>query len=239
MEFYVIDSSNSVLKEDSVIISGELYKHLAVVLRKKLYDIIELTDGNGNIYECEIVYIDRKTILCHIKNNFIGLNEPELKIRLFISPLRNLNRFEFAIEKTVELGVYEIYPVKTKHTVLKEKFSEIRYHRVNKIIKSAVGQSQRCYIPIFHNLITFDELMSITSDCKQKIVMYEHSNEEQIEHFKIQNNCLDLLIGPEGGFDLMEISKLIEFGWNLGSLGKRKLRAETAAIVSVFKLLNL
>ena len=238
MEYYVIDEHNSSSDGNSVIIRGDLYKHLAIVLRKKNSDTIVLSDGKGNILECNILKIDKTSIHCNIFNRKFGLYEPEISVRLFLAPLRNQSRFEFAVEKAVEIGVMEIVPVITKYTVTKEIFSKSRYNRLLKIIKSAAGQSQRCVLPVINQVINFSEMIELTNGSKDKIVMYEHSEKEENKHFKIKNKKVDLLIGPEGGFDADEIKILCEQGWIKRSLGKRKLRAETAAIVSLFEIIN-
>ncbi|MBN1634712.1 MAG: 16S rRNA (uracil(1498)-N(3))-methyltransferase [Ignavibacteria bacterium] len=238
MEYYVIEPGNSFISGEQITIRGELYKHLAVVLRKKISDKLELTDGKGNIYTCQITKIDRSSVQCVVLIKKYGLYEPEISIRLFMSPLRNRDRFEFAVEKSVEIGVMEIVPVITKYTVLKDKFSEARYNRLMKIIKSAAGQSQRCILPVLNKVVYFSEMTELTKNSELKIVMYEQSEKEENKHLKIQNNKVDLLIGPEGGFDADEIKILVEQGWIKRSLGKRKLRAETAVIVSLFEILN-
>lgn len=238
MEYYVFDNQGCMLEKNSIIIRGDLYKHLAIVLRKKTGEKIELTDGKGNIYECNIVKIDKHSVYCEIINIKSGLYEPDIKVRLFMSPLRNHNRFEFAVEKSVEIGVSEIIPVITKYTIVKSKFSDNKYIRLNNIIKSAAGQSQRCILPVLRNAVTFTDMIEITGKSNLRIVMYEHSDMEQNKHLKIKNNKVDLLIGPEGGFDEKEIELLKMHGWIIRSLGKRKLRAETAAIISLFEILN-
>jgi 16S rRNA (uracil1498-N3)-methyltransferase len=238
MEYYFIDEYNSSIDGNYIFIRGDLYKHLAIVLRKKNSDIIVLTDGKGNILECNIVKIDKNTLHCVVLKRKFGLNEPYISIRLFLSPLRNLSRFEFAIEKAVEIGVTEIVPVITKYTVSKDKFSEARNKRFIKIIKSAAGQSQRCVLPVMNQVINFSEMIELSGNSEVKIVMYEHSEKEENKHLKIENKKVDLLIGPEGGFDADEIKILGEQGWIKRSLGNRKLRAETAAVVSLFEILN-
>lgn len=238
MEYYVIDFDNSLIAEGKVTLSGHLYHHLAVVLRKKANDVIDLTDGYGNIYTCRINEIDKKSLYCELIKTEKNLYEPDIKVRLFISPLRNQSRFEFAVEKTVEIGVAEIIPVITKYTVSKSIFSDIKIKRLKNIIKSGAGQSQRCIVPDLKDTVTFSEMIELTNDSEYKIVMYEHSDAEQNKHLKIENKRVDLLVGPEGGFDSDEISLLRQNGWIVRSLGKRKFRAETAAIVSLFEIIK-
>lgn len=236
MEYYFTDKENINLKESSLLIKGFEYKHLTKVLRKSLGDRIIITDGTRNIYECLIVEIKKDFVLCNILESRYDLYEPEIRAHLFVSPLRNANRFEFLIEKAVELGVFEINPVVSKFTVQKSTFSETKLERFRKIVISAMGQSQRCYLPKINNTISFRELIRITKEYNNKIVYYEDDYESKnvISDSNISNDIC-IFIGPEGGFDKSEIDLLVNDNWKVKSLGNRKLRAETAAIISVFE----
>lgn len=238
MEYYYVNKDKISTENNCITIDGFQYKHLAVVLRKKIGDIIEITDGNLNIYETKIVRINKSEMICQIIQRKYNLNEPDLSLTLYISPLRNSDRFEFAIEKCVELGVKSIIPVITERTVIKSGFSTSKSERINRIIESAVGQSQRCYLPKFENSLSFMELINHT-ECKlNKVVLYEFSeNDGKKLKYKIQKE-LCIFVGPEGGFSDSEIELLKFNNWLDCSLGKRKLRAETAAIVAVYDFLN-
>ena len=126
MEYYFTEEKNVDVTNSRLIVDGFEYKHLVRVLRKKLLDNLIITDGNRNIYQCKIVNITKSEIVCDILSKDYNLYEPELKLHLFVSPLRNSERFEFLIEKVVELGVFEIYPVVSKHTVVSNRFSETK-----------------------------------------------------------------------------------------------------------------
>ena len=238
MEYYFTEEKNVDLKNSHLIIDGFEYKHLVQVLRKKTGDLLTITDGKRNIYRCKIVEITKAKITCEILKAEYGLYEPELRIKLFVSPLRNSDRFEFLIEKVVELGVFEIYPVVSKYTVVKNSFSETKMSRLRKIIIAAMGQSQRCYLPVIHNTVSLDEMMKITDNKASKIVYYEHTGSDFVSNKEKPEGELCVLIGPEGGFDTKEIENLIYNNWQVSSLGERKLRAETAAIISVFEQIN-
>lgn len=238
MEYYFTDSKNVNSDSSGLKLDGFEYKHLIKVLRKKVNDEITITDGYRNIYHCTIVEITKSEIYCRILNCEYDLNEPDKRITLFVSPLRNSDRFEFLIEKVVELGVYEIYPLISKYTVSKNSFSETKMNRLRMIVIAAMGQSQRCYLPVVHNTVSFSNMLQITEKAMNKVVYYEHSLLENGVDRSIDSNHLSITIGPEGGFDTEEIGILIKNNWQVESLGKRKLRAETAAIISVFEQLN-
>lgn len=237
MEYYFTEEKNVDLNNSILNINGFEYIHLVRVLRKKVYDEVTITDGKRNIYRCKIVEITKTDIVCEILKREYDLNEPQLKLTLFVSPLRNNDRFEFLIEKVVEIGVFEIVPVVSKYTTVKNSFSETKMNRLRKIVIAAMGQSQRCYLPKINNIISFDEILRSTNELYNKIVYYEHPVENMESKYHLGND-LSVLIGPEGGFDKEEINKLIKHNWQVKSLGERKLRAETAAIISVFEQLN-
>jgi 16S rRNA (uracil1498-N3)-methyltransferase len=101
----------------------------------------------------------------------------------------------------------------------------------------AMGQSQRCYLPLLHNILTFEQLLDMTNEKLNKIVYYEHSDNIIKTQKTNTTNEINILVGPEGGFDKDEIEKLLYKNWQVESLGERKLRTETAAIISVFEQL--
>jgi 16S rRNA (uracil1498-N3)-methyltransferase len=238
MEYYYTKPTNVDLQNNKLILDDIEHKHLAKVLRKKIGDKLNITDGLRNIFECKIVKITEKYILCDIIDTKFNLYENDINLILYIAPLKNNSRFEFAIEKAVELGASSIQPVITEFTISKSSFSKNKLERFNKIIISAMGQSQRCLLPVFNNVISFDDMLKSTKNELNKIVMYEHAGSEVKSSLDNTKNEISLLIGPEGGFSKQEINMLINAKWQLHSLGNRKIRAETAAIVSIFELLK-
>jgi 16S rRNA (uracil1498-N3)-methyltransferase len=111
--------------------------------------------------------------------------------------------------------------------------------RLHKIMISAMGQSQRCYLPVLHNTLSLKEMIISAEAYKYKYVYYEYAENKKGIITKLDNEeNICIFTGPEGGFDKNEIQQLIENNWQVRSLGERKLRAETAAIISVFENLN-
>jgi 16S rRNA (uracil1498-N3)-methyltransferase len=238
MEYYYTPASNVDLKNNKIILDDYEHKHLVKVLRKKTGDLLKITDGQRNIFDCRIVKIAGDCIVCEILDKKYNLFEPEINLKLFIAPLRNNSRFEFAIEKAVELGVNSVQPLITEFTVNKSSFSKTKLDRFSKIMISAMGQSQRCYLPEFKNAISFKDMISSEKYSTNKIVMYEYADRNEKSLIDKSVKEISLLIGPEGGFSKKEINSLINNHWQIHSLGDRKIRAETAAIVSIFELLK-
>jgi 16S rRNA (uracil1498-N3)-methyltransferase len=238
MEYYYTPASKIDLQNNTLVIEDFEHKHLIKVLRKKIGDELKITDGLRNIFDCKILKLSGVNVVCEILNKSRNIYEPETNLKLYVAPLRNNSRFEFAIEKAVELGVGSIFSVFTEFTINKSSFSKNKLDRISKIIISAMGQSQRCYLPEFNNVISFDDMLKSTKNSPNKIVMYEYADSEEKSIIDKTKKEISLLIGPEGGFSKQEINKLINSNWQIHSLGERKIRAETATIVSIFELLK-
>ncbi len=239
MEYYYIEKENIDFAQKRLIVQGEEYKHLSRILGKKEGDKLTFTDGKGMKYECEIIHIDRTLIECSILSYNKVFYDSRLKLILMITPLKNPSRFEFIIEKAVELGVYKIIPVITDNTVIKTKFSKEKLIRLNKISKVSSLLSQRCYFPEVENSKAFDEILSETENSVNKILMYEFAEPDSKTDNKLKKSeDVYVFVGPEGGFSKREYEILKKNNWLVNSLGDRKIRAETAAIISVYKILN-
>ena len=239
MEYYYTESENIDEANSTLEIKGFEHRHLTKVLRKTAGDDITITDGKRNIFECTIVNITKDSLVCRIKGKQENLYESDIKVRLYVSPLKNHDRFEYMIEKAVEIGVYEIQPVTVNRTVPKGSFSDSKMERMKKIIIGAMGQSQRCYLPKINNVINLEKLIKETNIFNTKYLYYEFADgNDALKRKLVASDNICILIGPEGGFEKEEINKLLDSGWQLRSLGKRKLRAETAAVVSVFENIN-
>ncbi len=238
MEYYFVQERNVDLHNGLLVIDDFEFKHLAKVLRKNAGDRIIVTDGRKNIYHCLIVEIKKTEILCKIENREFDLNEPGISVTVYLSLLRNISRYEFAIEKLVELGAVAIVPLITDFTIGKNKLSDSKIERIKKIMIGAMGQSQRCVLPELKDAVTFEEMIRNTGNEVNKIAMYEMSDDEKQIHLNKQSRNVIVLIGPEGGFSRNEVERLKLSGWISKSLGKRKLRAETAAVVSVFQIIK-
>jgi len=237
MEYYYTEKKNIDADKNILTIDNFEYQHLVKSLRKRTGDLITITDGELGVYECRIEIIDKEKITCAILKKDFNIFESEKDIHLYIAVLKSSERFEFAIEKAVELGVKYITPVFSERVINKSELSPNKLKRLNQIILSAMGQSQRCFRPILNKTETFSGMLSKTSNSGCKLAMYEFADEnEKISGLDEQKN-IDLLTGPEGGFSDEEISQLKKQNWQVLSLGSRKLRAETAVIAALSKIL--
>ncbi|MCX7877483.1 MAG: 16S rRNA (uracil(1498)-N(3))-methyltransferase [Ignavibacteria bacterium] len=217
------------ISASSLTITDEEARHLLRVLRKKKGEKIFVTDGERNVYECEIENISRDMAECNIMSSYFNLNEPTSKVYLFLAILKNHDRFEYAIEKSVELGVFEIIPLITERVLNKTSDKKERWQ---KIALSAMKQSCRCYLPEVRE--PYDFTGAVASSEGVRLIAHE-KEDKKLENKNYEN--VSLFIGPEGGFTEKEIKYAQETGFIVFGLGKRKFRSETAAVASLAKLL--
>lgn len=217
------------ISASSLTLTDEEARHLLRVLRKKRGDRIFVTDGEGNVYGCEIENIARDIAECRIVSKYFNLNESSSKISLYISLLKNHDRFEFAIEKSVELGVTEIIPLITDRVINK---TSDRRERWQKIAFAAMKQSCRCYLPQVSQPVSFYD--AVITARGEKLIAHEKA-EEKLD--RRNYDLASLFIGPEGGFADDEIKYAVANGFRVFRLGDRKFRSETAAVASLVMLL--
>lgn len=200
-------------------------KHCIKVLRKCVGDQITITDGFGNLISAKIT--DASVKRCGfevIQSEKTEKTAPPLHIA--IAPTKNIDRFEFFLEKCTEIGISEITPIICFHSERKT----IKVERLNKIIVSACKQSKNFHFPIFNELSSLTEI--INSGYKRKFIAHCDNNEKiELKTLKIKEPTL-ILIGPEGDFSKNEIELAMKNGFEPISLGKSRLRTETAGIVA-------
>ncbi len=237
MEYYYTEKKNIFPEQNLLIIDNFEFNHISRVLRKRAGDFITITDGELGVYECQIQGIGKEKITCTILGSKFDIFEPVINVHLFLCALRNNERFEFAIEKAVELGVKSITPVFSERVINKSGFSVNKEKRLNQINYSAMSQSQRCFKPVLNKEETFSEMLSKTKDFETKLAMYEFADEKNTLSSLENVKDVYLLTGPEGGFSDSEVNNLKEDNWKVLSLGYRKFRAETAVIAALAKIL--
>jgi 16S rRNA (uracil1498-N3)-methyltransferase len=230
MEYYYTPQEN--IFSDKLEITGDEAKHLSKVLRKSVGEEIYVTDGKYNLFKTRIDSVSVKNIVCNIIEKIEG-SEPGIKIYLYQSLLRNTSRFEFAIEKCTEIGVFEITPVVSEHVINK---TASRTERWQSIALSAMKQSQRTYLPAVNNSVLFNQ--AVNDDIlgnTLKLIAHEQQTKNSIYIKDIGNlnkyDSIRIFIGPEGGFSRYEVDLAVEKGFKVLNIGNRKYRSETAAVL--------
>ncbi|MDI1322537.1 MAG: RsmE family RNA methyltransferase [Algoriphagus sp.] len=212
-------------------------KHLTRVLRKKQGDLISLTNGQGKLFECVILEANpSKTTLKVMKT--VEVPEEEFYIHLAIAPTKSPDRMEWMVEKITEIGFHELTLLETMNS----ERSFLKTDRLEKKIISACKQSLKYRIPTLNPISKLDSILeSKKFEGYQKFIAYvdEHHDHHLFDIAKAKGKYL-VLIGPEGDFDPSEIKKALSTGFEPVSLGKSRLRTETAglAVVKMLQILN-
>jgi 16S rRNA (uracil1498-N3)-methyltransferase len=202
-------------------------KHIIRVLRMIKGSTIRLIDGKGNLYEGTIENPDQKKCQIRITGIIRDFEKRSYSLHIAISPLKNPERFEWFIEKSVEIGIDEITPLICHNT---EK-QGIKPERINNIIISAMKQSLKASGTKLNSPATFNDFIKTKPDGKRMIA---HCNESfsrsKISDVYNKNEKAVIMIGPEGDFSESEIKKAAENGFRQIHLGMSRLRTETAGV---------
>lgn len=233
--FFVLPENVS---DKEIAIIGNDVNHIKNVLRMKVGERFVANDGNGASYCCAIreIYDDR--IVADIEDGQLMSNELPVKLVLF-QGLPKSDKLELIIQKGVELGVSEIYPVEMARCVVKldDKKKKSKTARWQMISESAAKQSGRTVIPEIHEPVTFANALKIAENFDLLLVPYECADSISALRYKLEcvkpNMTIGIFIGPEGGYEESEIEKAKAAGGEIVSLGKRILRTETASIATL------
>lgn len=219
-------------------IQGDEYHHLTRVLRSKAGDRILVVDGTGTGYECVIDRINREKAYCKIENVCSQYNEPEVDVTLMLPALKNHSRVEWIVEKGTELGIRRFLPVHTERTIR----HRIRYDRLRKIARAAMKQSQRSFLPEIADELTLHELFAKADTAFDKIFIGHEgapvSDSMRNVYGQLAGQRVLLLAGPEGGFTVEEVKICERNGGRVVSLGTRRYRAETAALIMAVHIIH-
>ena len=223
----------SCIAYDNITILGDDVLHITKVLRLKCGDDICICDGCGNDYICRISDIKKDAVLCNILSKHKSACESPLNITLY-QGIPKADKMEYIIQKCVELGVNAFVPVETMRTVVKLKDSEKKRIRWQKIAEQAAKQSTRGIIPKVLPPSKYSDIIKKISDDENalNILAYENEQNLSIKSVLKQTNTtnINIIIGPEGGFDKTETELADKNNINIVTLGPRILRTETAPI---------
>lgn len=204
-------------------------RHLVTVLRRKVGDKLQLTDGRGFFYEAVITETGKKHVLASILS-ITEVNPSTLPtLHLAIAPTKQIERIEWLLEKATEIGIAEI-------TLLHCQRSErdtVRLDRLEKVLVSAMKQSLRANLPKLNQLVRFQQFITQVQ-AEQKYIPW--CADTPLPHLKtilLPGKSTLVLIGPEGDFSPEEVRLAKENGFTEVSLGAARLRTETAGLLAV------
>ena len=213
----------------AVVLDEDTSKHVVQVLRMQNSEQLQLTDGKGNLFTCEITDNNRKRCALNVLQT--STNKPSSKkISIAISLLKNNSRFEWFLEKATEIGVTEIIPLICERT---EK-TAFKFERMKSILVSAMLQSQQCWLPQMGEPVKYKDFIAADNATQKFIAHCEDENNKAslASKLSIPSTSKLILIGPEGDFTKDEIELAIQNNFVPVSLGNTRLRTETAGIVA-------
>jgi 16S rRNA (uracil1498-N3)-methyltransferase len=208
-----------------VILSQEESFHAAQVLRMRSGDFIHLTDGLGHLFKGELLKVDSKKSLVRLVEE-LPLKPATTHLHIAIAPTKNIDRFEWFLEKATEMGIAEITPLLCRYSERKE----IKPERLNKVIVAAAKQSHHFMFPRLNPILKFEEFINSSTSESKYIAHCESSEKNDFGKSIIGKKSSLLLIGPEGDFSEQEIQLAISNNYLPVSLGESRLRTETAGV---------
>lgn len=225
--FYVPDAAHA--RE----LPEEEAKHAVRVLRLQSGDRLFLVDGEGGLFEAEVTMASGKHCMYGIIGNLHCQKEWHGRICLAIAPTKMIDRIEWMVEKATEIGFDEI-------SFLDCKFSErktIRTDRIEKIVVSAMKQSHKASKPSVCEMTDFKKYIDAHSS-GHRFIAHCYEEVERTDFYgelqKINpNDAVTILVGPEGDFSIDEVKYAVANGYKSVSLGRSRLRTETAGLCAV------
>lgn len=224
--FYHPDAQH---KNQELAFDKEESRHIVKVLRKHSGDILHITNGLGSIFESEIGIANHNKCVVKLLEEHPQQPLP-YQLHLAVAPTKLNDRFEWFLEKATEIGITEITPVFCDHS----ERTTIKPDRYEKILQSAIKQALKAFLPKLNKAVSFSEFMGlhVQNNTNKYIAHCAQGEKKSLKDvLKPKQNVL-ILIGPEGDFALREIEKALEHNYIPVSLGKSRLRTETAAIVA-------
>jgi len=216
------------LADRSVLLTSEESKHCIKVLRLNKGDRVQLMDGKGSVCEAVIIVPDPKACQLEILDQVQYTNYRSYHLTIAIAPTKNLDRYEWFIEKSTEIGIDKIIPLICQHSERKQ----IKIERLEKILVAAMKQSGQTFLPVLTNITTFKDLVTQPFDGDRLIAYCGSGQKKKLKDILNPGKSTLILIGPEGDFDPAEIQLALAHGFIPVSLGESRLRTETAGIVA-------
>ena len=209
------------------IFSREESGHLIRVLRKKVGDIVHITNGRGYMFTGEIS--DPSLNQCKVTITEQEKTVPRMyELHLVVAPTKSIDRYEWFLEKATEIGIDDITPIICDHSERKI----IKKPRLEKVIQSAMKQSLRTFLPKLNDPIPFREFLEKDHPGLKFIAHCQEGEKLELKRRIAPDKDIIILVGPEGDFSDEEIELAYEKGFIPVSLGEYRLRTETAAILA-------
>lgn len=218
-------------------LTEEESRHCAKVLRHNVGDTINVIDGCGSLMECRIIECGKK-VVCSVEKVQEGFGTHKYHLTMAVCPTKNIDRYEWFLEKATEMGMDEVVPVIGEHSERRI----IKPERLEKILVSAAKQSLKGAIPVLRDAVSVKQFIKECAAAEGvKLIAYCGEQEKITLAQAVQKAVaanpgtprITVLIGPEGDFSPAEVEAAIGAGFSPLTLGDSRLRTETAAVAAV------
>ncbi|MDR1886813.1 MAG: 16S rRNA (uracil(1498)-N(3))-methyltransferase [Prevotellaceae bacterium] len=222
---------SEIIENEICVLTSEESKHCIGVLRHRNGDIVYIFSRSGEIHTAKIINDSPKECILNIIDTKPVYRRPEF-LHIAIAPTKNVERFEWFVEKAVEIGIEEITPLFCEHSERRA----LKTDRIEKIVVSAMKQSLNLNFPKINQPVDFKDLIRMKFKEKKCIAYCEEKTIFFSETIAAGFPMLTL-VGPEGDFSKQEIEMAISRGFTPVSLGRNRLRTETAglAVCTIFQ----
>lgn len=207
--------------------------HCVRVLRHRAGDEISVIDGRGTLYRCALEIADAKGAEARVLSAEPGFGAHPYHLTMAVCPTKNIDRYEWFVEKATEIGVDVIAPVigeRSERKVLKTE-------RLRRLVLSATKQSLKAAMPEVAEPVPVRDFIAAAPADALKLICYCFDDVERIPITDVlrrqKETRIAILIGPEGDFSPEEAALAREHGWIPVQLGPSRLRTETAAVTAV------
>lgn len=216
------------LQTDTYKLSEEESRHCVRVLRLTEGETLFLVDGKGLFCEAVISIAHPKACMLQVVERKYNYGKRDYKLTIAVSPTKNIDRYEWFLEKATEIGIDEVIPLISRYSERKE----IKPERLEKVIISAIKQSIKAFLPVLNPLQTFRETIKMPCTGLRFIAHCHEGEKSLLRDVVLKGKDVLILIGPEGDFSNEEVELAIKEGFIPVSLGDSRLRTETAALVA-------
>ena len=212
-------------------LAEEESKHAIKVLRLTIGDTLHITDGCGNLYLCQVISDSAKHCTVRVLESEHEFEKRPYNLTMAVAPTKNIDRYEWFLEKATEIGVDSFVALETEHSERRV----IKPERELKVITAAVKQSLKAYHPTLEDMTDFKKFVTREFDGRKFIA---HCGEAIVGKKYLASTLAAgeksvILIGPEGDFSPEEVRLAVENGFEEITLGTQRLRTETAAVMAV------
>jgi len=217
--------------KDEITLSAEESKHATRVMRKKVGDILNFTDGKGGFHRAEMIIADTRKCRLKVVSSEQKEKQHNYHLHIAIAPTKNMDRFEWFLEKATEIGIDEITPIICSRSERKV----IKTERGNRILLSGIKQSLKYHLPKLNEAISLNDFLIKNYQGDKYIAHCENGEKKELKTINNTEKYL-ILIGPEGDFTQKEIDLALQNKFKAVSLGTSRLRTETAGIVATHSI---